>query len=256
MEYPADYPLRLLNIHASRFDGGYYYPLHYQDFPQLYLVLEGKVLYEADGEQFPLACGEGVWVSPGCLRAPRAGSDFGRKLVGIFLVRREGFPCSGGFRRIILDADGEREAAKCAEAVEQNRSAAVQQLLFNRLCYCLEPALFDPPVRRNLRQKREEAIVYTLKRLMIANIGNPLSFEQLCRLAHLSQSSAARSFRRLLGDSPMGYYRRMRLEHGAELIRSGRCTVTEAAFATGFSSSQHFATAFKRCFGESPSRLK
>ena len=42
MDYPAEYPVKLLNIHTSSFDGSYSYPPHYQKFPQLYLVLEGK----------------------------------------------------------------------------------------------------------------------------------------------------------------------------------------------------------------------
>ncbi len=80
MDYPAEYPVKLLNIHTSSFDGSYSYPRHYQKFTQLYLVLEGKVFYEADGEELTLIGGSGVWVAPGCLRAPRAGSDSGRKL--------------------------------------------------------------------------------------------------------------------------------------------------------------------------------
>ncbi len=252
MDYPIDYPVKLLNIHTSSFDGFYSYPRHYQKFPQLYLVLEGKVFYEADGEELTLTGGSGVWVAPGCLRAPRAGSDSGRKLVGIFLARQELFPDSAGIRRITLDGSGRRDAAECADAVERGGSGAVIQLLFNRLCYTLEAALFEPPPPHDPRRGREESAVRALERIMGANLGNPLSFEELCRLAHLSQSSAGRSFRHRLGVSPMEHYRRMRLERGAELIRSGHCTVSEAAFATGFSSSQHFATAFRNCFGKTP----
>lgn len=255
MDYPANYPLRLTNIHASRFNASYTYPRHYQKLPQLYLVLEGRVFYEADAEEITLGSGEGVWVAPSCFRAPRAGSETGWKLVGTFLTLREEVPCPAGIRRVMLDAEGMRDALACARAVERNDSGSAVQLLFNRLCFDLDAALFEPAPVRNPRQEREAAVVQSLERLMSANLGNPLSFDELCRLAHVSQSGAGRSFRHRLGTSPMEHYRKLRLEQGAELIRSGHCTVSEAAFATGFSSSQHFATAFRNHFGNTPSEL-
>jgi AraC-like DNA-binding protein len=48
------------------------------------------------------------------------------------------------------------------------------------------------------------------------------------------------------------YLGNLRLERAAELLRSGRLNVTEAATAVGYSSLSHFSKAFAEMFGVSP----
>ena len=48
------------------------------------------------------------------------------------------------------------------------------------------------------------------------------------------------------------YLRNLRLERAAELLRSGRSNVTEAAMAVGYSSLSHFSKAFAEMFGVCP----
>jgi AraC-like DNA-binding protein len=44
----------------------------------------------------------------------------------------------------------------------------------------------------------------------------------------------------------------VRLERAAHLLRSGRCNVTEAAMAVGYTSLSHFSKAFWETFGCCP----
>ena len=48
------------------------------------------------------------------------------------------------------------------------------------------------------------------------------------------------------------YLRQARMERAAELLRTGRCNVTEAAFAVGYNSLSHFSSAFHETFGCCP----
>jgi AraC-like DNA-binding protein len=42
------------------------------------------------------------------------------------------------------------------------------------------------------------------------------------------------------------------MERAAELLRTGRCNVTEAAVAVGYNSLSHFSSAFHETFGCCP----
>ena len=46
----------------------------------------------------------------------------------------------------------------------------------------------------------------------------------------------------------------VRLERAAELLRRGRCGVTEAALSVGLSDPSRFARMFRQRFGPSPAR--
>lgn len=68
----------------------------------------------------------------------------------------------------------------------------------------------------------------------------------------MSRSGFAERFRRLLGESPMGYLLRWRMHQGAMLLRSGRESVARIAEQVGYESEAAFAKAFKREVGVSP----
>lgn len=59
-------------------------------------------------------------------------------------------------------------------------------------------------------------------------------------------------FRREVGISPAAYHAMMRLEAAREMLRQPAFDVTTAALQSGFSSAQHFSTAFRRAFGITP----
>ncbi len=239
---------------VARFGPDYAYPPHYQRVHQFYLVFAGQVLYEADGEHLTLERGEGLFLAPGCLRNPRSGGGSGEYCVVSFNASRPDF-LPRGFLRVKLDAASRPHAEAYREAMCENTDGGIVQLLFARLCLALAPELISSPkAAASGSGERDGQLVTAVERLMAANLGNPLPFETLCRLIHHSPAAVGRAFRRHLGQPPMERYRRLRLAKARELLQSGR-SVTEAAFAAGFSSSQHLATLFRRYFRESPSRV-
>ncbi len=92
--------------------------------------------------------------------------------------------------------------------------------------------------------------------LMQDHIEEPLAVEELCAIARVDPSTARRLFRRQVGDSPVAYYRRLRLERARTLLRYSHLAVGEIALATGFSDIASFSHAFKRLFGRPPSKAR
>jgi len=82
------------------------------------------------------------------------------------------------------------------------------------------------------------------------------SLRQLARFAALSESRFKERFRSEVGIPPAEYAARKKIERAKSLLRAGNHSITEIAMNLGFSSSQYFATVFKRYTGCNPSQFR
>lgn len=79
-----------------------------------------------------------------------------------------------------------------------------------------------------------------------SRIGTLQSVKELAGVARLSVSHFHAKFRRQTGISPAEYLMRQKVERAKEILASGDHSVTETAHRLGFSSSQYFATVFRK----------
>jgi AraC-like DNA-binding protein len=76
--------------------------------------------------------------------------------------------------------------------------------------------------------------------------------ESLAKEAALSRSALAERFTQLVGDTPMLYLTRWRMQLAATLLRGRGASVFEAATEVGYASEAAFSRAFKKVVGVSP----
>jgi AraC-like DNA-binding protein len=81
---------------------------------------------------------------------------------------------------------------------------------------------------------------------------NHLSLVEVAKSCGMSERTFYRVFRQATGETPNGYLKRLRLEHAAEMPCASDDTVTEIAYAVGFSDSNFFTREFRRIYGHSP----
>lgn len=91
---------------------------------------------------------------------------------------------------------------------------------------------------------------------MEGNLEDPLSTADLAAVAGLSVRQFERKFKTLLGQSPMAFYRSLRLRRAKALIEQTAMTVTEISVACGFGSLSSFSKHYANMFGVSPSRRR
>ncbi len=128
--------------------------------------------------------------------------------------------------------------------------ARLSELLFvEALRRCIEQL---PPERKGwLAAARDRYVSRTLA-LLHAQPTRAWTVEELARLTGLSRSALAQRFTELLGQPPMQYLARWRLQiAGQELLASGSSVATVAA-RVGYDSEAAFSRAFKREFGMPP----
>jgi len=85
------------------------------------------------------------------------------------------------------------------------------------------------------------------------HLGEPLGVPELARQAGLSEARFKVRFKEETGVPPGEYVLRARIEEAGRRLRKPDPDITRIAFDLGFSSSQYFATVFKRFTGQSPS---
>jgi transcriptional regulator GlxA family with amidase domain len=83
-------------------------------------------------------------------------------------------------------------------------------------------------------------------------IENPVGREELARTAGVSVRQLERLFRSKLGFSIKEHYLRLRLDRARALLGETSLSVTEVSLACGFVSASHFAEAFRKRYGTSP----
>ena len=70
----------------------------------------------------------------------------------------------------------------------------------------------------------------------------------------MSDRTLRRGFKQLFGMTVVGYLTQQRIEQAEQTLRMGNCTVAEVANRVGYAHLGHFAAAFKRHFGITPSQ--
>jgi len=80
----------------------------------------------------------------------------------------------------------------------------------------------------------------------------PLTIDDLTKVARMSESTLFRVFRHIMGRSPVDYLIRLRVGKAAQLLRREPLRVTEVSEAVGFSDSNYFSRQFRQVMGASP----
>lgn len=116
----------------------------------------------------------------------------------------------------------------------------------------------DAPQRGSAPERfgtHHPALLVVLEK-MEASIERPLGRREMSKLAGVSMRHLDRLF---LENMRMGFletYRNIRLDHGRRLLEQSPLSISEVAFATGFSSAGHFSRTFKARFGLTPNSLR
>jgi AraC-like DNA-binding protein len=89
-----------------------------------------------------------------------------------------------------------------------------------------------------------------------AHLDQRCTVRELAGVAGVSPRALLRSFQRSLGLAPGTYVRSRRLDEALLLLRGGVHSVGEVASAVGYGDLSAFSEAFRRRFGEAPSRFR
>jgi transcriptional regulator GlxA family with amidase domain len=101
----------------------------------------------------------------------------------------------------------------------------------------------------------QPALIAVLEK-MEATIERPLDRDAMARLAGVSPRHLDRLFAQHMRTTFLAAYRRIRLAQAHRLLQQSPLSISEIAFATGYSSAGHFARAYRADYGHAPSEAR
>ncbi|MBQ9363122.1 MAG: helix-turn-helix domain-containing protein [Bacteroidaceae bacterium] len=100
-------------------------------------------------------------------------------------------------------------------------------------------------------------LLLQVSELVQKNLDNPAyGIENLCADMAVSRMNLYRKFQAATQQTPSEYIRSIRLKQAVELLRNTEQSVSEVAYAVGFTSPQYFIKCFKEEFGETPKKFR
>ncbi len=91
---------------------------------------------------------------------------------------------------------------------------------------------------------------------MEKNYAERLSIKDLTRVACMSQTTLMRTFKQLMGRSPIEHLIQLRISKARQLMRHTDLSMTEIAQRTGFCDSNYLARQFRKTVGISPRKFR
>lgn len=134
---------------------------------------------------------------------------------------------------------------------DANRKNSADEVMLNGLLMNWIAAL----LRNRELPLSDEPIVAALEYIN-RNYNRRDSMESLAALCRLSTSRFLHRFKALTGVSPNQYRLSLRMERAKELLSDPALTVTEVAYAVGFTDPLYFSRAFRRENGVSPQEYR
>lgn len=120
-----------------------------------------------------------------------------------------------------------------------------------------DPVLPAIPEDHEQRRPSRRELVARVVAFLRDNIGEPVTVNELSRMAGVSERTLRAAFHDVLGLSPKRYAIAQRLHAAREALSAAdphTTTVTDVAMAYGFFELGRFAGRYRHAFGEAPSR--
>ena len=255
---PALTICRLCTVFFQEHAEGFFFAGERHRAYEMVYVTHGVLHTVIDGRDFALRSGEVVFIP-----ADQWHIQFGEKDTAVSFwvasffcsvplpesVFRQVFPRQQRTARLVEDLLQELKRKDAFQA--DMLLALLQSLMVYYVRLSAESNRQAPRVPANICS--EEQIISQATEYISSNIHQKITVQQLAKACHVSSSHLTLLFIRHLGISPAAYALRVRLEESKTLIRIGEANMTQIANTLGFSSPQHFSTAFKRLYGISPS---
>ncbi len=92
------------------------------------------------------------------------------------------------------------------------------------------------------------------KEIIIANLSEPPSLEDLAEQVGLSMKRLKMGFKQIYGDTVYGFLFDYKMDYARQLLDSGSYNVNEVGLKIGYSTGSHFIAAFKKKFATTPKK--
>ncbi len=246
--------------------------IHWHDEIELIYVLSGDIRYLINGERIVMQAGEGVFVNSRQLHRILSGTNDCELLCLIFspMLLCATKYVTGKLIHPILSAE-DLPYIFLASAVEWQKNilqevSAIYQCAFNDEAeleimahlYHMWHLIVEnvKVVEQKSNAQNDLMYVKTMIEFIQGAYEERVTLQDICESGNLGKNKCTSLFWKYTNMSPVDYVRHYRVEKGIELLKHSHMTITEIAYATGFSGASYFAETFRKYMGCSPMQFR
>tara|TARA_R110002072_G_scaffold22615_1_gene79481 strand:+ start:326543 stop:327436 length:894 start_codon:yes stop_codon:yes gene_type:complete len=146
------------------------------------------------------------------------------------------------------------------QLMNYNLHPSIKPLYFKGKAYELLSLYFNRPEDADIEQcpflvdEENVAKIKKAKQIVIANMAEPPSLQELADQINLPLNRLKEGFKQIYGDSVFSFLFDYKMEVARQLLATGQHNVNEVGLKVGYSTSSHFIAAFKKKFGTTPKK--
>ncbi|QEC74830.1 AraC family transcriptional regulator [Mucilaginibacter ginsenosidivorax] len=241
----------------------------------LYYILEGKFTWIIDLQEHTLYPGDFALVLPGQCIGGESGilnigvlfwikistEDCGKLLLGKWsgLTKKEKLSVN---QILLLNRQQLVLKLKEAQALMHNLQLELQNeevgfyTRVNQLLDELFVLISRQLIRQNNSRRDFPQTFLKLEQTLRQNLAHQWTVEEMAALIGMGTTAFTEKVKHYSGFSPLNYLINIRITEATKLLKKNEVNVTDIALSTGFYSSQHFSTTFKKLTGYTPSEFR
>jgi AraC-like DNA-binding protein len=272
--FPHIIELALTKYNTIRLDS---FPVTPSDYLRLYYVIDGKFDWVLNGMHQLLYPGDIALVLPG----QEVGGSKGFLDIGTLFrlyLRVEDIASSGAIKLGEWSKLSESERVTIGKILLINNISVLKmkeaadllhemrwEVLSHEIGYVtrvnsLIDSLFIMIARQSTRQansRRDFPRTFgSLERTLRQDLSHQWSVEEMAALVGLGTTAFTEKVKAYTGFSPLNYLINIRISEAIKLLKRPEVNLTDIALETGFYSSQHFSTTFKKLTGYTPGEFR
>lgn len=249
-----------------------------EDILRIYYILEGKFEWIIEEQHHILYPGDVVNVLPGqSLQAEKEFLDIGTLFWIHIKIERDPKGKAFSFRPWSALSESEsltlwriQQLSKTAVFVRMQEAYTIfqnmrtelyeQQIGYktrvNQLIDELLIRIARHSTHQNNLQRDFPHVFIKLEGALRQNLAHQWTVEEMAAMVGLGTTAFTEKVKNYTGFSPLNYLINIRISEAVKLLRKSDINITNVALDTGFYSSQHFATTFKKLTGYTPGEFR
>jgi AraC family L-rhamnose operon transcriptional activator RhaR/AraC family L-rhamnose operon regulatory protein RhaS len=252
---------------------------HYHDFYELVIVLNGSGQHITAGKGYSISRGDVFVIKPFVQHTYKNIHDLEIENI-LFVPEKLNIPqadirnISGYFA--LFDAEPmlrEKHDFKSRLTLTHEQLAIVTQIIiklhselknkddgfrFMIITYFMQLIGYLSRCYSHSREKHSQKLlqISSMIDFIETNYHNHVTLNKIAAKGNISGRTADRIFKEALKMSPIEYLLKVRINNAKNLLKNQQCTVSEAAFQSGFNDSNYFTKQFKKFTAISPRKYK
>lgn len=244
---------------------------HWHDDLEFILILEGQMSYDVNGQKLSLQAGEGIFVNSRCFHYGYSNAHNECIFICILLsplllsanpyfienclyplIKNMHFP----YQKLVSAIQWQNAILRDLEVLYENNIDEIQPFIILEKAVHIFRLLsenmdFFPDYDKNA----EDILTLTaMIGYVQKNYPNKLLLKDISVAGNCCKTKCTLLFQKYLNTSPMLYLNRYRLEKSTFLLRNTAMSITEIAYACGFSNTSYFCELFRKYYDTTPGK--